>query len=357
MNFIRNHPLVVISLLVCLSLGGLFAQTYKANLSDSQPRRGGAVSVVVAEVAKHEFVDQVEAIGTALANESVSISAKVTESVTRVNFEDGDYVEAGDILVELTNAEETALLSEARGNVVEATRQFERVKNLIEQKLASETQLDVELNKKQTAEARYAGIVARLDDRLIKAPFSGALGFRNISPGSLLTPNVELTTLDDISSIKVEFSIPESFLSSVSKGQEVEASSAAYPDRVFTGVVATIGSRVDPVTRSIALRATLPNDELLLRPGMLMTVRLIQQRQAYLAIPESAVVPQQTKQFAFVVRDGKAQRQEFEAGRRVPGFVEVLQGLEVGEQVVVEGVIKLRPGINVTLLTTEEQTN
>ncbi|MGK0341237.1 MAG: membrane fusion protein (multidrug efflux system), partial [Candidatus Azotimanducaceae bacterium] len=219
--------------------------------------------------------------------------------------------------------------------------------NLIKQKLAAETQLDVERARMQTAEARLDVILARLDDRLIRAPFSGKLGFRNVSPGTLLSPNVSLTTLDDISSIKLDFTLPESYLAAIEPGQEVIALSIAYPGLSFIGSVTTIDSRIDPNTRTIKVRAKLNNDELLLRPGMLLTVRLIQERQQFLAIPESAVMPVQNKQFAYLIIDGKAERREFEEGRRIPGFVEVRSGLKAGEQVITEGVIKIRPGSTV----------
>lgn len=348
MSFLRQHPLLIVFLLIAAGISVWFVQTYLANEMQSTERReGGAVTVVVGEVALQSFVDQVESIGTALANESVAITAKVTETVTRVNFEDGMFVQAGDILVELTNAEETALLHETQANVDEATRQFKRVQNLINQKLASETQLDVERNRMQTAQARFEGILARLDDRLIRAPFSGKLGFRNVSPGTLLSPNTPLTTLDDISSIKLDFSIPESYLATVKPGQEVLALSIAYLDRTFVGSVSTIDSRVDPTTRTVKVRAKLSNDKLLLRPGMLLTVRLIQERAEFLAIPESAVVPVQNQQFVYVVEGGKAQRREFKPGRRTPGYVEVLSGLSAGEKVITEGLIKVRPGSQV----------
>jgi len=347
-HYLRFHALLVISAVIVLGIVGWSVQTYLSNQNQTQERRGGGtVAVIAAEVSFEEFVDQVESIGTALANESVSITAKVTETVTKVNFEDGMYVEAGDILVELSNAEETAMLNETKANVAEATRQFQRVQNLINQKLAAETQLDVERARMQTAAARLEGILARLDDRLIRAPFSGKLGFRNVSPGTLLSPNIPLTTLDDISSIKLDFSIPESNLAAIKPGQEVIALSIAYPDRSFVGVVTTIDSRIDVNTRTIKVRAKLNNDELLLRPGMLLTVRLIQGRQQFLAIPESAVMPIQNKQFAYLIIEGKAERREFQAGRRIPGFVEVLSGLEVGERVITEGIIKIRPGSSV----------
>ena len=347
-HLLRAHPLLIIAVAIVLGISVWSVQTFLSNQNQTQERRGGETFVVIAaEISLEEFVDQIESIGTALANESVAITAKVTETVTKVNFEDGIYVNAGDILVELTNAEETAMLNETKANVAEATRQFERVENLIKQKLASETQLDVERARMQTAEARLDGILARLDDRLIRAPFSGKLGFRNVSPGTLLSPNVPLTTLDDISSIKLDFSIPESYLAAIKPGQEVIALSIAYPDLSFIGAVTTIDSRIDPNTRTIKVRAKLNNDALLLRPGMLLTVRLIQKRQQFVAVPESAVVPIQNKQFAYLVEAGKAVRREFQAGRRIPGFVEVLSGLEIGERVITEGAIKIRPGSSV----------
>ncbi|MFT4800154.1 MAG: membrane fusion protein (multidrug efflux system) [Sulfitobacter sp.] len=347
-EYLRHHTLLIIAAVVVLGISAWSVETYISNQNQSKERRGGgAVAVVAAEVSLQEFIDQVESIGTALANESVSITAKVTETVTKVNFEDGMYVKAGDVLVELTNAEETAMLNETKANVAEATRQFERVQNLIKQKLAAETQLDVERARMQTAEARLDVILARLDDRLIRAPFSGKLGFRNVSPGTLLSPNVSLTTLDDISSIKLDFTLPESYLAAIEPGQEVIALSIAYPGLSFIGSVTTIDSRIDPNTRTIKVRAKLNNDELLLRPGMLLTVRLIQERQQFLAIPESAVMPVQNKQFAYLIIDGKAERREFEEGRRIPGFVEVRSGLKAGEQVITEGVIKIRPGSTV----------
>ena len=183
MNLIKQHPIIIVFSLLILAVGGFTVKTY----SDKQTQNsrggwgGGTTIVVTAPVAFRSIVDEVESIGTAKANESVSLISKVTDTVSKVNFEDGGYVNVGEILVELTNLEETAQLAEAQASVDEATRQFNRVQNLIEQKLASETQLDIEQARKQTSEARLEAILARLDDRLIRAPFSGLLGFRSVS--------------------------------------------------------------------------------------------------------------------------------------------------------------------------------
>ena len=351
MQFIKRHPVLITFITLTMFVIGYSVNVYiDRQNQQSSSRWGGGTTIVVTQPAEMRvIVDQVESIGTAKANESVSLTSKVTDTVRKVNFEDGMYIEVGEILVELTNSEETALLAEAQAAVDESTRQFKRVENLIKQRLASETRLDVEKARMQTAEARLEAILARLDDRLIRAPFSGVLGFRSVSPGTLLSPNTIITTLDDIRIIKLDFSIPETYLSVLSEGQEVVAISAAYPEETFSGTVQTINSRVDPVTRSVTIRAHLNNDARLLRPGMLLTVNLVRNRNSALVVPEEAVIPIRDKQFVFVVRDGTAQRIQIQVGRRRPGIIEVLEGLEAGQLVITQGAIKVRPGSKVAI--------
>ena len=351
MQFIKGHPVLFTFVTLIVVVIGYSVNVYvdRQNQQSSSQWGGGTTIVVTRPAEMHIIVDEVESIGTAKANESVSLTSKVTDTVRKVNFEDGMYIEVGEILVELTNSEETAQLAEAQAAVDESTRQFKRVENLIEQRLASETRLDVEKARMQTAEARLEAIMARLDDRLIRAPFSGVLGFRSVSPGTLLSPNTIITTLDDIRIIKLDFSIPETYLSVLKEGQEVIAISAAYPDETFSGTVKTINSRVDPVTRSVTIRAHLNNDARLLRPGMLLTVKLVRNRSLALVVPEEAVIPIQDKQFVFVVRDGTAQRIQIQVGRRRPGIIEVLEGLEPGQPVITQGAIKVRPGSKVAI--------
>jgi membrane fusion protein (multidrug efflux system) len=228
--------------------------------------------VRVAAVGYGTLVDSVEAIGTANANESLTLTAKVTDTVSSVDFDDGDYVESGDVLVQLTNREEEAQLAEAQANLTDAEAQLRRVANLAEQDLVPDSELDAARSRADASQARLDSVVARLSDRLIRAPFAGVLGFRQISPGTLLQPNTPITTLDDISVIKLDFTVPETFLGAMSEGAAVLARSASYPDREFHGVVRSVGSRVDPVTRAIQVRAHVPNEDAALRPGMLLMV-------------------------------------------------------------------------------------
>lgn len=308
-----------------------------------------APTVVVTELAQQRTIrDQVEAIGTTVANESVTISAKVTDTVSKVKFEDGDFVTAGDVLVELTNQEQTALLAEEEANVDDARSQLKRLEDLLNQGSVPVSQVDEARAKHAAAEARYRSIVARLDDRLITAPFSGVLGFRQVSAGTLITPGEPITTLDDISVIKLDFSIPEVYLNLVHPGTQIEAQSPAYPDEIFRATLRTIGSRVDPVTRAVIVRAHIDNQQLLLRPGMLLTARLTTAERQTLMVPESALVQRSAEVFVYTIEDGRAAPRAVSHGVRSRGWVEILSGLSEGEAVITEGVIKVRPGAPVS---------
>ncbi len=311
-------------------------------LAAAQPT--SPTDVIVAESRTKRLTDRVEALGTLRARESVTLTASVTETVTAIGFDDGDRVEAGQVLVEMTSAEEHALLEEARATVNEASRQYERVKSLAKQGTAARSLLDERRRELETARARLAAFESRLADRLIKAPFAGIVGLRNISLGALVEPGEPITTLDDDSTMKLDFAIPSVHLSSVQPGITVTARSRAYGERQFQGDVRSIDSRVDPVTRSVLIRATLPNADRALKPGMLMEVELQTSPREALVIPEEALVPLGTQQTVLVVEDSRAVQRHVRIGSRRPGEVEVLNGLQPGELVITHGAVKVRPG-------------
>ena len=292
-----------------------------------------------------EFVEHLEAIGTLHANESVTLSAKVTEKVARVHFEDGQSVSQGQVLIEFTNEEEGAMLAEARATQREAEQQLERVQELAGKGYATKARLDDQSRAVDSARARARAVEARMSDRVLRAPFSGVLGFRQVSPGTLVTPGTVVATLDDIDPVKLDFSVPETYLGAVSTGQEVDARTAAFPGRGFKGTVETIDARVDPVSRAIAVRALIPNPDGALRPGMLATVEVIRARDTVLLLPEGALVPRDKRQFVWVIgKDGTVTQRGVTIGRRRPGVAELLTGLKQGETVVVEGVARMIPG-------------
>lgn len=288
--------------------------------------------------------DKVESIGTLVGNESVTITAKVTEQVSEVFFDDGQMVAAGDVLVALVDTEQDALLREADANLREARLQLERLKKLGSD-ISTGAQIDVADAKVKASEARLQAIRARIEDRLIRAPFDGRLGFRQVSTGALVTPGTAIAELDDISSMKLDFHVPETYLAQVKVGNSVHGSSPAWPGEIFLGEVVSVGSRVDPVTRAITVRAVIANADLRLRPGMLMGVQLIAGERQALVMPEQALIQVGGNSMAYVVgAENTAERRSLSIGKRRRGGVEVEDGLAVGEQVVVNGQFNLRPG-------------
>lgn len=306
--------------------------------------------VIVATVTESPFASSVEALGTAKANEGIDVAAKVSNRVTAVRFREGQYVKLGEVLVELDAAETQADLAVAEAALNDARSQVTRSRELALTQALSAQQMEQLESTLRANEARVASARARLNEQTIRAPFAGRVGLRNVSVGGLVNSGTIITTLDDISVMKVDFSVPETHLSMLSDGLEIEASSAAYPGQTFKGRVLSVGSRVDPVSRSLVVRGLLPNRESKLKPGMFMTVRLagtVDKRA--LTIPEQALVPERDKQYVFAVIDGKAVKTEIVVGRRRPGEVEVLQGLSAGDEVIIEGTQKVRDGVAVRI--------
>jgi len=345
---------------VLLATAGLVACS--GDKADSPAAGGGPpppMAVVTTLAAETDWVDQIEALGTAQAKESVTITAKVTETVARVNFSDGDLVSEGQLLVDLSGRAEVAGLEEAQANYTEALQQYRRQVELVEAGTIARSQLDSLVATRDAAKARMDATRARLADRVIVAPFAGLLGFRQVSPGTLVTPGTPIATLDDVSLIKLDFSIPERFLAAVAIGQSIRARSAAWPDVHFEGTLTTIGSRVDPVTRAVTLRAEVPNAEAQLRPGMLLTVQLLLPARKTVAIPELALMQVGRQQSVFRVdSEGVVSQVQVKSGTRRRGEVEIVEGISAGDRIVVEGIVKLRPGARVVEAkpTTQDQT-
>ncbi|MCZ8529478.1 efflux RND transporter periplasmic adaptor subunit [Alteromonas sp. PRIM-21] len=309
-----------------------------------------ATPVKTAVVSSQAFPITIESLGTATANESVNITAQVTDTVKTINFDDGDKVVEGELLVQLNNTEERARVEELKANIDEAKRQFTRIADLRQSNATSEQLLDEQQARVKALQAQLDVALAQLNDLQVRAPFNGLLGNREISVGSLIQPGDTITTLDDISQIKVDFSIAENHLASVAKGQTVSASSVAYPGEEFTGKITNIDTRLDPVSRSIPVRATIDNQDSRLRPGMLLTVVVEKRVLSALVLPEKALVPVQDKQFVYVVKDNVAHQTEVEIGERRPGQVQIISGLSEGDEVITEGTLRVRDQSPVNVL-------
>jgi membrane fusion protein (multidrug efflux system) len=314
------------------------------------PRSSSPVAVTTATVRSERLAQKIEALGNARANESVDISSKISNIVTAVRFRDGERVRAGQVLVQLDDASARADVAAAQATLTESESQYNRSRELLNTQALSKSQFDQLEATLKANRARLQSVQARLEDTVIRAPFSGRVGLRRVSVGTLISPGDVITTLDDTSVIKLDFSVPETFVATLREGLSVRATAPAFPGRTFAGKVASIDSRVDMNTRSVLVRALLANEDGALKAGMFLNVSLSKDERETLVIPEEALTPEAEKQFVFVVADGKAARREVRIGGRAPGSVEILGGLSAGDRVIVEGTQKVRDGAPVTAI-------
>ena len=310
---------------------------------------GGPPPVVTEAVLLGDITDSYTALATARANEAIDVTPRISSVVSVIHFEEGQNVDAGAVLVELDSREIRADLDLAEANLSERRSRFGRLEALAASQVVSEVELEEIQAQLQVAEAQVNSARARLEDTVIRAPFSGEVGLRRVSVGGLVQPNTVITTLDDTAVMKIEFSVPEEYLSVMREDLAIEATAAAWPDRAFTGTVTSVDSRVDPMTRSLAVVALMPNEDRALKPGMFLQVDISRRRENVVLAPEGALVPRQGRQFVFVVDEGRAEERQVSLGSRRPGQVEITAGLQPGEQIVTQGVQRIRDGLPVRM--------
>lgn len=348
----RTHRLRLVPVAMLVLLAGCGSGPDKAAGGRGGPpgfAAGAPVTVVAQRLQPQSFIDRYTALGTAQANESIEITVRSSSVVTRIDFREGQQVRAGQVLVELDTRQEAASLSLAEAQLRQAESQYRRSQALAATQVVSAADLDQLEANLAVARAQVRGAQARLDTLSVRAPFAGVVGLRKVSLGDLVSPDTVITTLDDVSAIKLGFSIPETFMDTVRTGMPISAVTTVYPDQQFAGKVTSIDSRVDPVTRSVAVIATLPNAGGALKPGMFMTVSLEKRREAVLLIAEESLVPREGRQYVFIVENGKAVEREVVLGGRTPGFAEIRSGLEAGAMVVTEGTQRLHDGTPVSV--------
>ena len=305
-------------------------------------------TLVETQPATRQFLkDEIIALGTTQANESIILTTQSTDRVKGVHFEDSDSVKKGQLILTLEHAEEQAEVKGLEIKFAEQQRQLQRLLDINKTSAPAESAIDSQKSLMEATQAQLAVAKIKLSEKFVYAPFSGVLGLRQVSLGQLLDNDTEITTLDDLSQIKVEFELPEKYLNRVSFGQSVVAKNIAYP-QMFKGTITSIASRLDKATRSFKVRAIFPNKELKLRAGMLLQLTVETQSVEVLTVPEASIIPINAEHYVYKVIDNKVHRVEVVTGRRKPGVVEVESGLVEGDIVVSQGVIKVRDGSMVT---------
>lgn len=279
----------------------------------------------------------------------------VAGRVDTIGFAAGDKVEAGAPLVRLDDRTQQANLREARVALDEARSAYERALSLSGQKFA--TQASVEQAKSAFERAKSAVDRAEedLSDTVIKAPFAGVIGMTRIDNGARIDSDTVIAPLDDLAEVELEFQVPEIFLTRVTAGQAVTARSDAFGDREFGGEVTAIDSRINPASRAFTVRASVANPDLSLRAGMFMHIGLVLDTRQSVSVPEEAIVTENAETFIYLVADNKAVRRPVKLGKRLDGTVEVVSGVEAGEDVISSGVQNVDDGGAVEIIESEER--
>ena len=317
--------------------------------------RGGGRGQQVSEatVAARSFSDTIRVLGVARGLKSVNITSNSTELITAVLFRDGQRVSAGTPLVRLQAREEDADIIQARAQVTQAQRNYERYRGLAERGIAPRMTAEEAETTLNTARASLSAAEARLGDRVIRAPFAGILGLTTVTAGTLINPGAVIATLDDTDTIRVDFPVPERYLGVLRVGLPLTATADAYGGQAFQGRIALIDTRINEQTRAVTARAEFPNPGGRIRPGMLMRVAIAQGQRQSTAVPEAAIQYEGQGAFVYRITAGQngstAQRVEVETGAVEGGFVEVLSGLSVGDKVVGGGLNRIQPNAPVTV--------
>ena len=317
------------------------------------PGGGRGQTVSEAVVGARSFTDEIRVLGVARGRRSVNITSSTSELITRVLFTDGQRVAAGAPLVELQAREEDAGIIEARAQVAQAQRQYDRYKALADRGIAPRVTAEDAETSLATARASLNAAQARRGDRLIRAPFAGVLGLSSVTAGTLVNPGGIITTLDDIDVVRVDFPVPERYLGVLQAGTPITATIDAYANQVFTGRIALIDTRINEQTRAVTARAEIPNPGGRIRPGMAVRVAVQQGQRTAPAAPEAAVQYEGDGAFVYRIAKGDkgstAQRVEVETGSVEGGFVEIVSGLNVGDRIVGSGLNRIQPGAPVSV--------
>ena len=333
-------------ILILIAISGYFYLPVSHSKTGPSPRPATQVAAHIVSTDIKSI--NIDAVGTARANQAINIISAQSDYIESLTFKDGEFVQAGQVLATLRDKQEQLTVKELKINLKEQQRQLRRLKELARSQSAAQSQLEEQASEVDALQAKLANAESKLQEMVIKAPFAGVLGKRLVDVGSFVNSNTPFTTLDDISIIKVDFQVPEKYLAQLTQGMQVSAISDAYPNTPFTGEVTHIEPRINQATRSVSVTASFENETNLLRPGMLMQVALELGRIEALMVPEKSIIPRQENHFVYIIDDNdKAQQVKVELLERFHGWVAIKSGLEAGQQVITEGTIKIRPGSSV----------
>jgi len=348
--------LIVLGAVLLAALAVLFVyRLYGVILGQGQQGGWPAPVVEAVEAQKRDVNLQVSALGTLQADQAITVRPEITGIVTSIDFEDGERVEKGDLIITLDDKDLTARLMQAEARLTLTRANYQRAEQLLKQGSGTARARDEALNDFKSAEAEVAAAETALHKATITAPFSGIIGLRQVSLGEYVTAGQAITTLADVDNLRIDFRVSEVFLTEVGKGQEVNVVFDALPEQDYTGVISALDPVVSVEGRALSVRAIIRNVDGKLRPGLFGRVEIVTDTRRSIMLPEAAIVTTPTGDRAvFIVVDGHAKMNPVTIGTRVPGEVEILAGVEDGDTVIVSGQLKVQNGAPVEVANGED---
>ena len=348
----RRRPfglLFIVAVLVALAVPKMLPRDHSESTTPTVEAPKRILKVQIEEVDAAPLVERLATTGNLLASEQVELVSEVAGKVTEVTFAEGRRVKAGQVLVRLDASELEAELERSHFRLELAEQRESRQRQLLDQGVISQADYDFALSELNVLRSEQRLIEAQLRKTEIRAPFAGSIGLRQVSPGTFLSPQTPIATLQAIDEIKIEFSAPEKYASRLQPGGRIEFSAKGI-DQGFEGVIYAIEPRVDPETRSLTLRARCPNPEGRLLPGAFADVDLvIEEIPDALTVPSIAVIPELGGKKVYIEIDGKTEPRSVETGIRTRERVQIVSGLEIGDRVITSSIQQLRPGLEIAI--------
>lgn len=344
----KKSLIVIPSVLLFVAIASFSSLSEAKKPGDKASRAPRIVPVVTGMVEQHLLSQTISLIGKLEADKSVFIAPEVQGKIKAIKVTANQEIKAGDILIQLEDARSQASVAEANAYLNDEKRKLKEFKKLIAKSAITQTEIDAQQASVDIAAARLAAALAELDFHYIKAPFSGTAGLLDFSLGKMVTAGTELLSLDDLSSMRLDLQVPENYLSLLSVGMTVSATNRAWPGEVFSGKVAAIDSRINHETLNLKVRVSFDNQSHKLKPGMLMSASLGLPAVSEPVIPVQAIEYSGTKRFVYVVgEDALATRTQVTLGARIKDEVVITEGVQVGQKIVVQGLVNMRDGLKI----------
>ncbi len=353
MTLARGRTLIVAAViiggLVLIKVAFLHGDSHK----DAGGRIGGAgaggpTPVRTVVLGTHRMADRVTTVGTILANEEVDVRSEVAGRVEAISFDEGTRVTKGQLLVKIADADLRAQLARAESRLAIANTEAERQRQLFGQSLTSQREFDTALNEYNVAKAETDLTRAQLAKTEIRAPFEGKVGLRFVSVGSYVSPATQITSIQDDTPVKLDFSVPERYAGRLQKGDAINFTVQGNA-RVFDGTIYALEPSIDTATRTLRVRATSPNADGALVPGAFADVDIVLAERDALAIPAFALIPELKSHRVLLFKGGKVESRDVEIGTRTDRTVEIVRGVDAGDTLITTAILQLKPGASVTL--------